>query len=132
MLYKFWYNWQVEPRKPLGREIVYFKAASKALSAFPEDVGVDFATELELFRQHRQTKNTFRMQGELRDVYEIKESDRHGTYRVMFTAIIDEKLYVLHAFQKKSKSGIATPTAELDVIRKRLQEVKKIHATTKK
>ena len=39
----------------------------------------------------------------------------------------DDAVYVLHAFQKKSKSGIATPRKELDLIRTRLADVERDH-----
>ncbi len=41
----------------------------------------------------------------------------------MFTAKIGAKIYVLHAFQKKSKKGVATPKTELDLIEKRLKDL---------
>ena len=55
--------------------------------------------------------------------------DRHdtNTYRAVYTAQFDEAIYVLHAFQKKSKSGIATPKHEIDLIRRRLRDAERIH-----
>lgn len=44
----------------------------------------------------------------------------------MYTVKYGDKIYVLHAFQKKSKKGIATPQADIDVIKSRLKEVKKL------
>lgn len=55
-------------------------------------------------------------------VIEIRENDRGGTYRVVYT--IEMKDFVLHAFQKKSKSGSATPQQELDLLKDRLKEAK--------
>lgn len=46
-----------------------------------------------------------------------------NTFRAVYTTQIDDVIYVLHCFQKKSKRGIATPKQELEVIRKRLQVV---------
>ena len=43
------------------------------------------------------------------------------------TARFDEAIYVLHAFQKKAKSGIATPKPEIDLIRRRLSEAERLH-----
>jgi phage-related protein len=42
------------------------------------------------------------------------------------------RVYVLHAFQKKSKTGIATPKAELDLIQQRLKRAIELHATREK
>jgi phage-related protein len=43
----------------------------------------------------------------------------------VYTAAIGETIYVLHAFQKKSKRGIATPARELSIIRARLLAARK-------
>ncbi len=52
--------------------------------------------------------------------------DRHDgdTYRAVYTVNFPGVVYVLHAFQKKSKSGIATPPHDLDVIKARLKAAK--------
>jgi phage-related protein len=42
------------------------------------------------------------------------------TWRTVYTVRFGEVVYVLHAFQKKSKSGIATPQKEMEIVRKRL------------
>jgi phage-related protein len=53
-------------------------------------------------------------------VQEIITDDRDGTYRCVYTVKFVEAVYVLHTFQKKSKSGISTPKAALDLVRERL------------
>ena len=55
--------------------------------------------------------------------------DRHdtNTYRAVYTAQFDEAIYVLHAFQKKSTRGIATPKHEIDLIRRRLADAERLH-----
>ena len=45
----------------------------------------------------------------------------NGTYRAIYTVRFEEAVFVLHCFQKKSKSGIATPKEDMDVIRARLK-----------
>lgn len=57
-------------------------------------------------------------------VIEIRENDRSGTYRIIYTIEMKDFIFVLHAFQKKSKSGIATPKQELDLLRDRLKEAR--------
>jgi phage-related protein len=54
-------------------------------------------------------------------VLELVGSDQRGTYRAVYTVRFDEAVFVLHCFQKKSKSGIATPKQEIDIIRARLK-----------
>jgi len=54
-------------------------------------------------------------------VVEIVEDDVGGTYRAVYTVKFAEAVFVLHCFQKKSKSGIATPKEDMDIIRARLK-----------
>ncbi|EMO9846035.1 type II toxin-antitoxin system RelE/ParE family toxin [Pseudomonas aeruginosa] len=54
-------------------------------------------------------------------VLEVVEDDAGGTYRAVYTVKFAEAVFVLHCFQKKSKSGIATPKADMDIIRARLK-----------
>jgi phage-related protein len=44
----------------------------------------------------------------------------------MYTVRYTEAIYVLHAFQKKSKRGIATPKKDIDLIRQRLAEIERL------
>ena len=60
-------------------------------------------------------------------IIEIRENDRSGTYRVMYTVEIESFVFVLHAFQKKSKSGIATPKQEMDLIKRRLKDAEALY-----
>lgn len=55
---------------------------------------------------------------------EIRASDAEGTYRAMYTVEMQDVVYVLDAFQKKSKSGISTPKADLDRIWERLKRAR--------
>ena len=54
-------------------------------------------------------------------VLEILEDDADGTYRAVYTVRFEQAVFVLHCFQKKSKSGISTPKKDLDIIRLRLK-----------
>lgn len=54
-------------------------------------------------------------------VVEVVENDNAGTCRTVYSTRIDDDVYVLHAFQKKSKRGIATPKEDIDVIVRRLK-----------
>jgi len=54
-------------------------------------------------------------------VLEVVDDDTGGTCRAVYTVRFADAVFVLHCFQKKSKSGIATPKADLDLIRDRLK-----------
>jgi phage-related protein len=58
-------------------------------------------------------------------VMEIVERHRADAYRAVYTAQFEDAVYVLHVFQKKSKSGIATPRHEIELIRRRLAEAER-------
>lgn len=54
-------------------------------------------------------------------VLEVVEDDAGGTYRAVYTVKFEAAVFVLHCFQKKSKSGIATSKENLAIIRARLK-----------
>jgi phage-related protein len=57
-------------------------------------------------------------------VMEIAANDESGTYRAVYTVSIGDSIYVVHAFQKKSKAGSVTPKPEMDLIRQRLRQLR--------
>ena len=61
-------------------------------------------------------------------VIEILEDDASGTYRTVYTVMLKKAVYVLHAFQKKSKQGIKTSKRDMELIEKRLKTAKAIDA----
>jgi phage-related protein len=60
-------------------------------------------------------------------VIEIVSDSRGDTWRAVYTVRYLEAIYVLHAFQKKSKRGIATPARDLELIGRRLAEAEHLH-----
>jgi len=56
-----------------------------------------------------------------RGVLEVIEDDAGGTYRAVYTVKFKEAVYVLHAFQKKSKKCRETPKEEMEIVKKRLK-----------
>lgn len=58
---------------------------------------------------------------------EICMDDRKGTYRTMYTVEFEDVVYVLDAFQKKSKEGIKTPKSDMDRVKDRLQAARQKH-----
>lgn len=65
-------------------------------------------------------------------VLEIVSDHRGDTFRAVYTVRLAGRVYVLHAFQKKSKSGIATPQSEINLIRQRLKRAIEIHEAWEK
>ena len=62
-----------------------------------------------------------------RGVLEIVENFDGNTYRAVYTVRFAEAVYVLRAFQKKSKKGIATPKSEIELIKARLRTAEEDH-----
>jgi phage-related protein len=60
-------------------------------------------------------------------VMEIVERYRGDAYRAVYTAQFADAVYVLHVFQKKSTSGIATPKPDMELIRRRYAEAERHH-----
>jgi phage-related protein len=61
-------------------------------------------------------------------VLEVVSDFDGNTFRVVYTVKLAGVVYVLHAFQKKSKTGIKTPQAQIDKIKVRLKEAQDLHA----
>jgi phage-related protein len=59
-------------------------------------------------------------------VLELVEHERGGTYRAVYAVRFETATYVLHVFQKKSKSGKATPQRDFEVIKQRLMRAAKL------
>ena len=101
-------------------------STKKDLLALPEEVVDVFGYALYLAQtgsKHDQAKplRGFGSAG----VLEVVEDRRGDTYRAVYTVQFAVRVFVLHVFQKKSKSGIATPKPDLDLIRNRLKAAAK-------
>jgi phage-related protein len=62
-----------------------------------------------------------------RTILEIVDDFDGGTFRAVYTIRFADVVYVLHAFQKKSKKGIATPKREIELIKSRLRDAEELH-----
>ena len=94
------------------------------LRAFPPPVQDDIGYALyraQLGETHSRAKP---LHGLGSGVMEIASSDPSGAYRAVYTVSIGDSIYVVHAFQKKSKTGVATPKAEIEAVRLRLKQLR--------
>ncbi|MFI5399406.1 MAG: type II toxin-antitoxin system RelE/ParE family toxin [Candidatus Binatia bacterium] len=118
---------------PPARKALYFIASSwKDLKGLPGPVQDTFGTLL-LDVQYGETPGSAKP---LRGfggagVLEIIEDHDGDTYRCVYTVSFRDAVYVLHAFQKKSKHGIATSKRDLALVRNRHQMAERHHATLK-
>jgi phage-related protein len=100
-------------------------SSKEDLRSFPEEVrrqvgGALWDAQLGLKAPFAKPLKGFRGAG----VLEIVDDFDGDTYRAVYTVRFAGAVYVLHAFQKKSKHGIATPRAELDLIEQRLKRAR--------
>ena len=65
-------------------------------------------------------------------VLELVADERSGAYRAVCTVKFQDAVYVLHVFQKKSKSGIATPERDIDLVKERLKRAQDDYAERNK
>lgn len=61
------------------------------------------------------------------NVMKIRENFDGDTYRLIYAAKFEKAIYVLHAFKKKSASGIATPRREIEVVWERFREAERAY-----
>lgn len=99
--------------------------ALKALRSFPKEVQRDIGHGLYLVQTGLMPKDAKPLAGVGGGVFEIVTRFDGETYRTVYAVKIGDKVYVLHVFQKKSKSGIRTPQADIDLIVQRLKEAKR-------
>lgn len=106
------------------RNISWLKAARKDFEAFPADVQSDMLDALTLAAEGELADKAKPFKGVDGGVFEIALRYRGDAFRSIYAIKIDVDIWVLHAFQKKSKSGIKTPQFEVDLIKKRVKRLK--------
>ena len=102
------------------RPLVWMGSAKKDLLDCPDDVQQLFGYGLHQAQEgakHEQAKPLKGFGGA--SVLEIVENDEIGTFRAVYTVRLETAVDVLHVFQKKSKKGIATAQADIDLIKAR-------------
>lgn len=108
----------VNKEKPLE----WIASSYKDLMALPPDVRRRFGYALSLAQIGDQDDAAKVLKGfGGAGVLEVVEDDAGGTYRAVYTVKFAEAVFVLYCFQKKSRSGIATPKTDMDIIRARLK-----------
>ncbi len=96
------------------------------ISLLPHKVKVSFGFRLCELQQGRTPLNMKPMTQFGSGVYELRESFDTNAYRVIYVVNLRNALYVLHAFMKKSKSGIGLPRADALLIESRLKHAREV------
>lgn len=113
------------PRKP----VKWMGSSRKVLKSLPEDVKDVFGFAIGQAQDGLKHPDAKPLKGfGSAGVLEVVESDEGGTYRAVYTVRLEDWIYVLHCFQKKSTEGIKTPKVDMDLIRSRLSDAERDHA----
>ena len=118
----------------LSREklLHWVASAKRDYLSFPPEVQDDMGYALGLAQLGGKHPNAKPWKGEGAGVLEIVEDHRGDTYRAVYTVRFADAVYVLHAFQKKSKSGIKTDQTDVKLIAERLKRAHIDYATGEK
>jgi len=106
------------------RLISWLKAARRDFEEFPDDVQSDMLDALTIAAEGGKSDRAKPFKGVDGGVFEIALKYRGDAFRTLYAVKIGAEIWVIHAFQKKSKSGIKTPQMEVDLIRERLKRLK--------
>lgn len=110
-----------------SRPIIWVGSSREDLRKFPEPVQDHMGYALYVAQQggkHREAKVLAGFGGG--GVVEVIKDHRGDTYRAVYSLRHAQAIYVLHAFQKKSKAGSETPRRDLEMIQKRLREAEQM------
>ena len=107
------------------KDLIWMGDSRFMVQSFPKDVKRDVGFSLNYAQLGHKAENAKPFKG-LPGVFEISVPFMKDTYRAVYALKIGNRIYVLHAFQKKSKSGIKTPQREVDLIRARFKDAKRL------
>lgn len=108
------------------RPIVWLGDARKNILKFPEEVRKLIGDELQFIQFGGMPKDAKPFKGPGPGIIEIALKYDKEAYRCVQAVQLGRKIYVLHAFQKKSKKGIATPKRDVDLINRRYKEAQEL------
>jgi phage-related protein len=106
------------------RKISWVKAALKDFRDFPLDAQDRAMTALTFVAEGATPDIAKPLTGLGSGVWELAIKSRGDAYRVVYALQLGEDIWIVHAFQKKSKKGIATPKPDIDLVRERIKRLK--------
>jgi phage-related protein len=112
---------------PTFKPLIWVGSSRKDLQAFPGPVQDHMGYALYVAQRggrHRDAKTLTGFGGA--GVVEIVRDYRGDTFRAVYTLRYSDAVYVLHAFQKKSKTGRETPRLEMELIERRLRDAEQV------
>jgi len=111
------------PERARGEKPLFWVASSlNDLLAFPEKVKKKIGAALSVAQFGGKHPSAKPWKGAGSVVFEIVENYRSDAYRAIYTVKFADAVYVLHAFQKKSPSGIRTSRRDVELVAQRLKQ----------
>jgi len=111
---------------PIMRPVRWMGDSKKNLLKFPLEVKKVIGDELQFIQFGGMPKDAKPFKGVGSGVFELAIKHNKEAYRTVVAVQLGNKIYVLHAFQKKASKGIQTPKKDVDLIKQRLMEAKEI------
>src|SRR5690242_8815605 len=110
----------------ITRPISWIRSARKDFERFPPAVQLEARRALTVAAEGGKAEIAKPLHGLGSGILEIVLRQKGDAWRVIYAVQIGDDLWVIHAFQKKSKSGIATPLHEIELVRARLKRLKEM------
>lgn len=107
------------------KKISWMGSAKDDLKSMPLAVQKEIGFSLHQVQEGKTPLNSKSLTGIGNGVMEIISDHNKNTYRAVYVVKLGNDIYVLHSFQKKSKTGIKTPKKDTDLIKQRLVQAKK-------
>ncbi len=107
-------------------DLTWMGSSLEDLSAFPADVKRAFGFQLREVQKGVTPGVAKPLKQFGSGVFELRESFAGDAFRAVYAVKLEKAVYVLHAFKKKSKSGIAMPREDIAVIEQRLKRAREI------
>jgi len=111
-------------RVPGEKPLFWVGSSREDLLAFPGAVQDEIGTALSVAQFGGKHPKAKPWKGDGPGTFEVVEDHRGDTYRALYTVRFEGVVYVLHAFQKKSPSGIRTSRKDVDLVGRRFQDAK--------
>jgi phage-related protein len=112
----------------LLRPLLWMASSKRDYRGFPARVQDNLGFELFLAQTGQHPPSAKLLKGLGSGTVELVEDFDGDTYRCVYTVRFSDAMYVLHAFKKKSKHGIKTPSSDIEMIKRRLRDAERDYA----
>lgn len=110
------------------KKLMWIASSKKDLLSLPREIQREIGYSLNLAQQGEKDPDSKPLKGfNGATVLEIVKNNQDGTYRAIYTVKFEDSVYVLHVFQKKSKTGIKTDKQDIELVKERLKTALRKH-----